>query len=183
MKTRFSVLKMTVLPAVLFLLCFAGNRYLHGRKADCFVEAESFVEEGKSEINRSEDGLFTYRLDLQDDTAMLVSYQGVYLDEDKKIRNLVIPETLDGHEVGCIDEAVFSMDEYLETITLPSGLKELRRGFMFNLPNMKQVVYEGDSLTDIDEDAFYGFDGEIVTIKDSVLWDYAIRKGLKVSEK
>lgn len=97
------------------------------------MKTDSFVEEGKSKIHVSEDGLFTYRLDLQDDTAMLVTYQGAYLDEDKKIRNLVIPETIDGHKVGCIDEAVFSMDEYLETITLPAGLKELRQGFILGI--------------------------------------------------
>lgn len=183
MKTRVLTIKILIVPAVLLLVCFAGNRYLHVKAADSFVKAESFVEEGKSKIHMSEDGLFTYRTDLKDNTAMLVAYQGAYMDEDKKIRNLVIPETVDGFKVGCIDEAVFSMDEYLETITLPTSLKELRRSFMFNLPNMKQVVYEGDSLTEIDEDAFFGFDGEIVTAKDSVLWDYAVRKGIKVREK
>lgn len=54
-----------------YIFCFAGNRYLHEKKADCFVKTDSFVEEGKSKIHVSEDGLFTYRLDLHKDFQII----------------------------------------------------------------------------------------------------------------
>lgn len=166
--------------AVLCALSFFGNKYLHNTLPEAFAADESFVEEGKSELYLSADGLFTYRIDLQDGSVMITSYCG--RESEEKIKMLVIPDEIDGHVVNCIDEYAISLDESLETLILPESLKELRSGFVMQVPNLKTIECEGRYLTVIAEDAFMDYDGDIVTKRDSFLWEYAMANHLKVQE-
>ncbi len=182
MKVNLWVAKIAVAGILLLIACAGINRYMHVKTAGSFREPQSFIEEGKGELRLSKDGLFKYRVDKTDDSAMIMNYEGEYLDTDKKIKDLVIPEELDGHPVSCIEQASFAMDEVMETLTLPSCLKELRRDVIFCIPNLKKVYYMGDSLTKIEDGAFDGYEGDVVTAKNSPLWKFCRKNQVNVME-
>lgn len=172
----FSITAFVVVCVVLFFV----NIYFKKHYTHAFVANESSVEDGKGKLQCTSEKIFTYRIDEQDGSLMIVHFQGHYLED--KIEYLVVDSIMDGHTVTCIEEGAFSWDHDLRKITLPNTIETIRSYACANLPNLKEVECSGENLKEIQEDAFPDFKGTIVTKKNSILWDYAIEHDINVKE-
>lgn len=172
----FSIISFIVLCVVFFFV----NMFLNKHYTHAFVANESGVEKGKGKLQCTTEELFTYRIDEWDGSLMIVHFQGQYLED--KIEYLVVDSIIDGHTVTCIDEGAFSWDSDLKKITLPNTIETIRNYAFANLPNLKEIECIGENMKEIQEDAFPGFKGTIVTKKDSMLWKYAIEHDIVVKE-
>ena len=100
------------------------------------------------QINAVEkDGEYWYRRKT-DGTVEILKYLG----SDSSV---VIPETIDGAEVGSIGFGAFSKNEQLETVTIPSKVTALQYGAFESCSNLKDVTFaEGSSLQSVGDSAF-----------------------------
>lgn len=100
------------------------------------------------QINAVEkDGEYWYRRKA-DGTVEILKYLG----SDSSV---VIPETIDGAEVGSIGFGAFSKNEQLETVTIPSKVTALQYGAFESCSNLKDVTFaEGSSLQSVGDSAF-----------------------------
>ena len=100
------------------------------------------------QINAVEkDGEYWYRRKA-DGTVEILKYLG----SDSSV---VIPETIDGVEVGSIGFGAFSKNEQLETVTIPSKVTALQYGAFESCSNLKDVTFaEGSSLQSVGDSAF-----------------------------
>lgn len=100
------------------------------------------------QINAVEkDGEYWYRRKAEGTVEILK-----YLGSDSSV---VIPETIDGAEVGSIGFGAFSKNVQLETVTIPSKVTALQYGAFESCSNLKDVTFaEGSTLQSVGDSAF-----------------------------
>lgn len=111
-----------------------------------------------------------------------INFQGTIMltgltDSGKVQKELVVPETIDGLPVETIDDGAFADTQSLETVYLPSSLKNLGNGVFQGCTALYKVGLSGDKigLTSFGEKSFSGcsnlreieFWGQITEVGDS----------------
>ncbi len=178
-KNIFSIPVLLGIVTVICIISFYGNKCMKKAYAENFEKENEFVgEEGYGELQQTEDGLYNYRVNKADDTAILICYNGAMVDQKREV---IVPEKLDGHLLTVVDELAFSWNEYIEKLVLPDSIVEFRRGLTSNCPNMKSIECSGN-IDKVDEYALVDFRGTVYTNENSVLWKYAKAQGITVEK-
>jgi hypothetical protein len=144
------------------VVSFLTNVYLKKNYKQAFAKNESFVENGLSEIKESEDKKYTYRLNEDGTTAVIISYLG------NDAENIVIPNMIDGCTVSSLGEASFAYHDELKSITVPDTVNSLELAVFGSCPDLEKVYFTSD-VENINEWAFGDFSGTIVANKNSNL--------------
>lgn len=85
---------------------------------------------------------------LTDEGAVITKY-------DSAVANIILPSTVDGHEIVGIGDNVFAGKETLRSITLPDGIRSLGKEVFKNCTGLEEVTLS-DSLCYIGTDCFAG---------------------------
>lgn len=103
---------------------------------------------------------FTYSLD--GDNAVITGYTGTEKD-------VIVPDTIDGHKITGIDEFAFFMNYGITSITLPESVESIGDYAFFHCTMLRDVTFQSDTLSFIGTSAFEGckYISEI-TLPDSI---------------
>ena len=89
--------------------------------------------------------IYEYSLD-ESDRAIITKYYG-------NVSSILIPQTLDGHDVIAIGSSAFAKNTLLRNVTIPEGITTINSYAFQNCTNLMDITFP-DSLTDIGISAF-----------------------------
>lgn len=174
------------LPTAFFcviILCIGNlgiNHYLKQFFPEKFeVKAEFSGPKGYSNIFETEDGLYTYRVNIEDSSAMIIKCNNAMMKSPKS--KIKVPDRIDGHKVTVIGEVAFSFDEFLVELELPDCIEKIERGIVDNSPKMKKIIIKGNP-KEVSEYTFIDFNGTVYAIKQGTAWKMASKHEIRVKE-
>lgn len=136
------------IASIILALCMAAE--LAG-PAQVQIQAAQVQEDLKraadNDLKANVQGAFTYQI-RADETVELTRYTGS--DEV-----LVIPSQMDGRQISCLGDSLFSECNRLKSVKIPDGVTSLLDYTFANCTNLEQVTFP-DSVAYIGEHAFMG---------------------------
>lgn len=173
---RIKITHICIVIVVLCIIAALTNCFLQVKYKEAFEAEEEHVEDGKSNLLISKDGVFNYRIEESSGTVELIAYN----KEDKS--EIKIPEKIDGQTVTSIGETAFAYHTELNLIYIPKTINTVRLAFVAGCNNLDKIIFEGD-VEEIEDYAFSDFTGKIVASEKSHIYSYGKKYKIQVEAK